>query len=67
MPWWAYLIGGVAWLLSYICRQLVLLVLASKALDKAEAKHIPAIMTVLYRGRRSASAENERPPVRPAR
>ncbi|MET8002519.1 hypothetical protein [Nonomuraea glycinis] len=67
VPWWGYLIGGVAWLLAYICRQLVLLRLASKALDKADAKHIPAIMTVLYRGRGSAAADDPRPPVKPVK
>ncbi|QYC43118.1 hypothetical protein Nocox_27610 [Nonomuraea coxensis DSM 45129] len=62
MPWWAYLIGSVAWLLAYICRQLVLLLLASKALDKAEARHVPAVMTVIFPGRQPAAGEDEPAP-----
>ncbi|MEV5893488.1 hypothetical protein [Nonomuraea fuscirosea] len=61
VPWWALLIGGVVWLLAYICRQLVLLLLTSKALDKAQSEHIPAIMAVLHPGRTSTSPENDTP------
>ncbi|GAA1633060.1 hypothetical protein GCM10009733_032480 [Nonomuraea maheshkhaliensis] len=61
VPWRALIIGGAVWLPAYICRQPVLLLLTSKALDKAHSEHIPAIMAVLQPGRTSTSPETDTP------
>jgi hypothetical protein len=55
IPWWAYLIIVLAWLMVYICRQIIVYKLdskalsmldnlGSKALDKANAEQTAAIM-----------------------
>ncbi|MFC5664634.1 hypothetical protein ACFP3U_16770 [Kitasatospora misakiensis] len=53
-PWWALLIGVLAWVVVYICRQLVLYRLLSKALDKVDAKQVPQVVAVLAGSRRTA-------------
>lgn len=51
MPWWVTLIGVSLWPVAYICRWLAILLLDSKALDKADSAQIPAIMTAMTRHR----------------
>ncbi|MEK2493787.1 hypothetical protein WN990_29965 [Kitasatospora purpeofusca] len=60
-PWWALLIGALAWVVVYICRQLVLYRLLSKALDKVDAKQVPQVVAVLTGSRRTTGL---RPPGR---
>ncbi|MFB8239427.1 hypothetical protein ACFC58_23035 [Kitasatospora purpeofusca] len=52
-PWWALLIGVLAWVVIYICRQLVLYRLLSKALDKVDAKQVPQVVAVLAGAQRT--------------
>lgn len=44
MPWWGYLVAVLACSFIYICRLTVVLLLGSKALDKALPEHASAIM-----------------------
>jgi len=46
-PWWAYFIAALAGLLVYICRQLVVMKLGSKALDKVEPDRVPEVMNAV--------------------
>jgi hypothetical protein len=53
-PWWAYLVAVLAGPLVYICRQLVVWRLGSKAIDKADPDRVSEVINAVtgYKGMR---------------
>lgn len=47
MPWYGYLISGVALALPAILRELVILLLGSKALERTDPRSVPQVLNAL--------------------
>lgn len=64
-PWWASLCVVLAWLIVYICRQVGLYRLCSKALDKVRDDRVPDVVTA-FMGPGGGERRRKRAPVPPS-